>query len=187
MATTGQFTSWVHSEAMFAQGNLLSEAFAFSSFWGHFVIIGLTALVMATRSRRWGCWLAAIMITVVLAAAVKRVVREPRPDAPWAHHERMGHGMPSQHSATGMAAAVWFVFNIAPRPGSKKAALAILLAVFQAYGRVYNGYHTYSQVVAGCALGAAVAYLLAWSKVGQRLVVVGADFFIGLASIYDYI
>jgi membrane-associated phospholipid phosphatase len=183
----GSFRSWVHSEVMVLHNDRLSELFGFSSLWGHFVIIGLTALTLVTREKRWAMFLSVIFLSTFVCSAAKKVIREQRPTPPWPNAGELGYGMPSQHSNCGFAVATWFILRVAPRPVSLRSAVIVSLAAIQAYGRVYNSYHSEMQVLAGCVLGVLCAVFFAHTFIGQRLVLAMTWALLQLASVAHWL
>ncbi|MCZ7417475.1 MULTISPECIES: phosphatase PAP2 family protein [unclassified Streptomyces] len=148
-----------------------NSALAFLSEYG--VIAGLMVLGL------WAWWTARRRPDAVTAVAglmwaplgasaaylvnypIRELVARPRP---FVDHEGLnvlvagkdGYSFVSDHSALVMALAVGiFVVN------RKLGALAIALALFQGFGRVYTAVHYPTDVVGGLALGAAVVLLLA--------------------------
>ncbi|MCX2969375.1 MULTISPECIES: phosphatase PAP2 family protein [Streptomyces] len=92
---------------------------------------------------------------------IRELVARPRP---FVDHDGLqvlvpgkdGFSFVSDHSALVMALAVG-IFLVNRRLG----ALAVLLALFQGFGRVYTAVHYPTDVVGGLALGTAVVLLLA--------------------------
>ncbi|MBW1599323.1 phosphatase PAP2 family protein [Streptomyces sp. JJ38] len=148
-----------------------NSALAFLSEYG--VIAGLMVLGL------WAWWTARRRPDAVTAVAglmwaplgasaaylvnypIRELVARPRP---FVDHEGLnvlvagkdGYSFVSDHSALVMALAVGiFVVN------RKLGALAIALALFQGFGRVYTAVHYPTDVIGGLALGAAVVLLLA--------------------------
>ena len=92
---------------------------------------------------------------------IRELVERPRPavDHPELNvlvADKTGYSFVSDHSALTMALAVG-IFMINRRWG----AVAILLALFQGFGRIYAGVHYPTDVVGGVALGTAAVLLLA--------------------------
>lgn len=92
---------------------------------------------------------------------IRELVERPRPfvdhqDLDVLVPDKTGFSFVSDHSTLVMAIAVG-IFLVSRRLG----ALAILLALFQGFGRVYAAVHYPTDVIGGFALGTAVALLLA--------------------------
>jgi undecaprenyl-diphosphatase len=130
------------------------------------------ALVLAAVYRRWGVLLltvVAIALADWTATALKAIVDRPRPFVrdpepkvlvPRPHDA----SFPSGHAATSFAAATILSFAF-----PKAAPAFFILAAAVAYSRVYVGVHYPLDVIAGAALGAAVAIALRQLvKVRQR-------------------
>ncbi|WP_461028255.1 phosphatase PAP2 family protein [Streptomyces sparsus] len=149
----------------------VDSALGFSSEYG--VILGIMMLGL------WAWWTArrrpdapaavAGLLWAPLAASVAYLVNYPirelvaRP-RPFVDHEgldvlvpgKTGFSFVSDHTTLVTAIAVGiFLVN------RKLGALAVLLALFQGFGRVYAGVHYPTDVIGGLALGTAVALLLA--------------------------
>ncbi|MEE1931367.1 phosphatase PAP2 family protein [Streptomyces sp. TRM 70351] len=148
-----------------------NSALAFLSEYG--VIFGLMVLGLWTwwTARRRADAVAAVaaLLWAPLAASVAYLVNYPirelvaRP-RPFVDHEglqvlvpdKTGFSFVSDHSALVMALAVG-IFMVNRRLG----AVAIALALFQGFGRVYTAVHYPTDVIGGLALGTAVVLLLA--------------------------
>lgn len=143
----------------FARPVTINVARALSRFGEHSVgwfVAGLAGAV-ADRQRR-SVWLAAAVGAVgahAAAIAVKRVVRRPRPmdERVTVHLDTPGRlGFPSSHASSTTAAAVLF----AAASGLGRPLVPALVAPMLV-SRVVLGVHYPTDVVAGAALGAAVA------------------------------
>lgn len=149
----------------------ISSVLGFMSEYG--VIFGLMALGLWTwwtaRARADAVPAVASLLWAplgaVMAYAVNYPIREfverPRPlvDHPTLNvlvEDKTGYSFVSDHSALTMALAIG-IFMVNKRWGS----VAIGLALFQGFGRVYAGVHYPTDVVGGVALGVAVVLLLA--------------------------
>ena len=149
----------------------VSSVLGFMSEYG--VIFGLMALGL------WTWWTARARPDAVNAVAgllwaplgavaayaanypIRELVERPRPfvDHPDLNvlvADKTGYSFVSDHSALTMALAIG-IFMINRRWGS----IAVGLALFQGFGRVYAGVHYPTDVIGGVALGAAVVLLLA--------------------------
>jgi membrane-associated phospholipid phosphatase len=120
---------------------------------GWLALGALGTLVDARRRREWLAATAAVAVAHGASVGVKRVVRRPRPDHP---DVRVLAGTPSRlsfpsaHTTSTTAAAVLFG-ALLRRP------LVALLVPPMALSRLVLGVHYPSDVLAGSALGAAVA------------------------------
>ncbi len=108
----------------------------------------------APRRRAWRCATGAVAGTYALNMALKLIVRRRRPELPGlpalaATPTRLS--FPSAHASTSFAGALAF-----SRLGAPRAAL-YALALTLAGSRLYLGVHYPSDVLAGAALGSAVA------------------------------
>lgn len=149
----------------------VSSVLGFMSEYG--VIFGLMALGL------WSWWTARMRADAVHAVAgllwaplgavaayavnypIRELVERPRPlvDHPTLNElvpDKTGYSFVSDHSALTMALAIG-IFMVNRRLGF----VAIGLALFQGFGRVYAGVHYPTDVIGGVALGVAVVLLLA--------------------------
>ncbi|MBW1603345.1 phosphatase PAP2 family protein [Streptomyces sp. JJ66] len=147
------------------------SALAFLSEYG--VIVGIMVLGLyawwTARRRPDAVHAVAGLLWAPLGASVAYLVNYPirelveRP-RPFVDHDGLdvlvhgkdGYSFVSDHSALVMALAVG-IFLVNRRLG----ALAIVLALFQGFGRVYTAVHYPTDVIGGLALGTAVVLLLA--------------------------
>jgi PAP2 superfamily len=111
------------------------------------------ALVDRKRRREWIAATAAVAVAHGASVGVKRVVRRPRPDDPRVHvhvgtPSRLS--FPSAHATSTTAAAVLFGALL-------RKPLAAALVPSMAISRMVLGVHYPTDVLAGSALGAAVA------------------------------
>jgi decaprenylphosphoryl-5-phosphoribose phosphatase len=111
------------------------------------------ALVDRRRRREWIAATAAVAVAHGASVGVKRVVRRPRPDDPRVHvhvgtPSRLS--FPSAHATSTTAAAVLFGALL-------RKPLAAALVPSMAVSRMVLGVHYPTDVLAGSALGAAVA------------------------------
>jgi PAP2 superfamily len=113
----------------------------------------LGALVDSRRRREWVTATAAVAVAHGASVGIKRVVRRPRPDDP---RVRVHVGTPSRlsfpsaHATSTTAAAVLFGALL-------RKPLAAALVPPMALSRMVLGVHYPTDVLAGSALGAAVA------------------------------
>lgn len=102
-------------------------------------------------------WVSAMIISQLLVTSAKLLYARPRPPIPLV--ETSTHSFPSGHASAGAAVAIALVFVLVPagRTRRKFEVLAGVFAVIMALSRVYLRAHWLSDVVAGAAMGTAVA------------------------------
>jgi membrane-associated phospholipid phosphatase len=120
---------------------------------GWLVTGAIGALVDRRRRRDWIAATAAVAVAHGASVGVKRVVRRPRPDDPRVQvhvgtPSRLS--FPSAHATSTTAAAVLFGALL-------RKPLAVALVPTMALSRMVLGVHYPTDVLAGSALGAAVA------------------------------
>lgn len=125
-----------------------------------FLAPGMVLLfVVFRRARaRWWLWVAVMILAPLLEGALKQLIRRPRPDD-------VSLGFPSGHS-TAAAAFFGIVILMAgalpPRAAAWVRALALLMIVLVGVARVILRAHWPSDVLAGMALGLALAAAAGW-------------------------
>jgi undecaprenyl-diphosphatase len=120
------------------------------------VAVGLFLLLRRRREALW-FWIAAMTASQLLIGPVKELYERARPSLPLV--ETSGFSFPSGHATAGAAIAISLVIVLVPA-GPRRRNLEMLAAAFavvMAMSRVYLRAHWLSDVVAGAALGAAVA------------------------------
>ncbi len=125
--------------------------------WGRRPLVATTALTAGT------VWLADL-----LAIAIKPVVGRPRPferldEADPLLEATVGASLPSGHAATSAAGAIALAVLV-----RRAVPALVVLAALVAFSRVYVGVHYPLDVLAGAALGAAVAGALLLVLRGPR-------------------
>jgi len=132
-------------------------------FVGRTVVAAPIMLIVAAYlmwRRRWealGYWILAMVASQLLIGPVKVLYERPRPPLPLV--ETTSFSFPSGHAVVGAAIAISLVIVLVPA-GPKRRNLEILaglFAVLMGMSRVYLRAHWMTDVVAGAALGAAVA------------------------------
>jgi len=132
-------------------------------FVGSTVVAAPIMLIVAAYlmwRRRWealGYWILAMVASQLLIGPVKVLYERPRPPLPLV--ETTSFSFPSGHAVVGAAIAISLVIVLVPA-GPKRRNLEILaglFAVLMGMSRVYLRAHWMTDVVAGAALGAAVA------------------------------
>lgn len=148
----------VDSENVYAV--VLAKVFDFiGSSWVVTPVIIFVAVYQLLRREweRFWFWVIAMTASQLLIGPIKLVYARPRP--PLMLVETSGFSFPSGHAVAGAAIAVSLVIVLVPA-GPRRRNLEILAALFalmMALSRVYLRAHWLSDVVAGAALGVAVA------------------------------
>jgi membrane-associated phospholipid phosphatase len=127
---------------------------------GWLAVGALGAALDRGRRREWLYAAGGVAVAHGASIAVKRVVRRPRPDDPSVEvlvgtPSRLS--FPSSHASSTTAAAVLFGGLLGPKV--TRARLAGLLVPPMLLSRLVLGVHFPTDVLAGSALGAAVAML----------------------------
>jgi undecaprenyl-diphosphatase len=107
------------------------------------MVLGLTAVCV---------WSADLVALGIKAATARPRPFETIPQADPLIGATVGQSLPSGHAATSFAGAVVLTYTL-----RRSAPFVFLLATAIAFSRVYVGVHYLSDVVAGAALGAALA------------------------------
>jgi undecaprenyl-diphosphatase len=129
------------------------------------------ALVLSAVYRRWGVLLLTVVAVALAdwaATALKAIVDRPRPFVRYPEPKVLvprphDGSFPSGHAATSFAAAT--ILSLA---FPKAAPAFLVLAAAVAYSRVYVGVHYPLDLIAGAAVGAAVASVLWWIATRSR-------------------
>jgi membrane-associated phospholipid phosphatase len=158
-------------------GPALDVLFRFSHQLGTFpfcalVVLGAAAWCLRHRPRReaW-LWLGVGVSTYAIQEALKFLVARPRPALWPALVPQSGYSFPSGHA---LAAATFYPLLAwtwaRARPGEARAAwgVAILLASYIGFGRLYLGVHWPTDVLAGWSLGAVQTALVVRAAGGQN-------------------
>ncbi len=124
--------------------------------------LGLGVAVLLAMRRRWillGGWVAAFAGGGLIDAALKLIIRRPRPPLAAAHLAHLSWSFPSGHAmgsliGYGMLAYVLTAYVITARPWQVVVVLAAaLLTLAIGFSRLYLGVHYFSDVIAGYAAG----------------------------------
>jgi membrane-associated phospholipid phosphatase len=104
-------------------------------------------------------WLAGLVAAAAATYRLKQQTRRPRPVAATGLYGGGAdvYGFPSGHAARWGVILVW-----AARGGKNRLIPALFLALWTGWSRVRLGIHTLGDVVAGLALGVALAQGMAW-------------------------
>ena len=173
--------TWIFSEVLFRVGDPLSFALALVSLVPILILLTLLAFVaVPTHLSRDAARLLLILLANEAACQVlKRAFRQGRPVPDWdadliaSRQAQLGFGMPSSHTQLVFcaAAAVTLLHKSSPRRLRLFRTALWGLALAVALSRVYNGYHSFAQVLVGAALGP----LVAMAMVRVRLLKDAAD------------
>ena len=156
----GRLRAFGYTHVLYAEGDVLGQALALVALTPVFVMVAYAVLLVSRRDLATAALAAGQLANEVVNYALKRAIREPRPTHV---HQHLGTqpkwGMPSDHAQfVGFAAGyltLWALrrWRIAPpwRAGAASALHAGAAAV--AVSRVYLGYHTQRQVLAGYTVG----------------------------------
>jgi membrane-associated phospholipid phosphatase len=120
--------------------------------WFLLPALGILFAVVPEARARWWLWLGLLLISLV-AEPVKYVVARPRPEA-------LSFGYPSGHATTAAAffgALMYLAGGFRPAARTTLRFVAPLLIIVVALSRVMLRKHWPSDVVAGIALGLALA------------------------------
>jgi undecaprenyl-diphosphatase len=125
-----------------------------------FIAIALAAAILLRRPQVLLLTLAAAVVADLLSRGLKAAIDRERPHLPPGEPHRLvalptDASFPSGHATVAFACAVTLALAV-PR----LAAPVLVLATAIAYSRVYLGVHYPLDVIAGAALGAAVAIAL---------------------------
>jgi undecaprenyl-diphosphatase len=126
------------------------------------LVPGLVLLLVASRHarQRWWLWGAVLIAAPLAGEALQELVERPRPRGP-------ALGFPSGH-ATAIAAFAVVTIYLVGRSGLSRPARALVvagvgfLALAMGLSRMILDAHWTLDVVAGFALGAAIAAIAAW-------------------------
>jgi undecaprenyl-diphosphatase len=160
-----QLEQWINGPAGSSSG--LDTFMRDAADWGQWIFAGIVVAwliygwVHGGRRDRWGA--IAALIGAAIALGVNQVLGHlwvrPRPFIahPGTVHTLISHAndgsFPSDHAAAGFAIAttLWLVHR-------RWGTVALLAAVVMSYARVFDGVHYPGDVLAGAAIGAAVAW-----------------------------
>jgi membrane-associated phospholipid phosphatase len=145
-------------------GPVLDLLFRFSHELGLFpfcaaIVLSAAGWCLSHQQRREGfLWLAVGVSTYGLQEALKDLVARPRPALWPALVAQSGYSFPSGHAlaaATFYPLLAWMWTGLRPDQAKAAWSVAILVALYVGFGRLYLGVHWPTDVIAGWALGAA--------------------------------
>jgi membrane-associated phospholipid phosphatase len=177
------YQTWLFSEVLYDTDDKLSLFFGIISLIPLLILFILTILssIPTVVSRNSARFLIILLINEAICQLLKRVFRQGRPEPAWPYEMRasrerqLGHGMPSSHTQLMFCGAMttFLLSTAANNKGTTTNALHKyrlfrfgfwVLALLVGISRVYNGYHSVSQVIAGAVVGCAVAFGLVQIK-----------------------
>jgi membrane-associated phospholipid phosphatase len=118
----------------------------------------LLFVVFRRARERWWLWAAVMALAPLLEWILKQLVGRPRP-------EDVSLSFPSGHSTASAAffgAVMFLAGSLSPRAGRVVRALAVVMIVLVGMARVILRAHWPSDVLAGIALGLALAAAAGW-------------------------
>ncbi|KAJ2712888.1 hypothetical protein H4R19_002523 [Coemansia spiralis] len=139
----------------YVEGDHVGLVLALASLAPVFLVVAETAIVFSRREVAGILLLVGQLLNEALSVALKLAICEERPH----RHLGNGYGMPSSHAQFmgffAVYVAVYFEWRVGAHPAHRRAAqlgVAVLGALVVA-SRVYLGYHTLRQALAGVAVG----------------------------------
>lgn len=146
--------------------NTLVEGITYLGNWEAVVILCLLLLAYPSTRRTYGLPVACVaVVTSLIKAVIKVIVRRPRPDASLHIIEEGGFSFPSGHAIATFAVFGLLFLLIRDNMQDRKKArwLSVICAVLAfaiGISRIYLGVHYFTDVLAGwCAAAACVAGL----------------------------
>jgi membrane-associated phospholipid phosphatase len=169
---------WIHSHATstFDSIFVLSHWLGNTPFCTALVIVAVIINLLRRNPGLAVLWIVLGLSTFFLQAGVKELVARVRPELWPRLVEQGGYSFPSGHA---LAAATFYpliAFNVArtrPRLARIVWPLAILMAIYVGFGRLYLGVHWFTDVAAGWTLGGVQTAIAIW--VYKRNVAGGPD------------
>jgi membrane-associated phospholipid phosphatase len=131
------------------------------------VPFGLVPLDFAYR------FTALLLTSALLAGVIKDVANLPRPphDRVWTHKIELDRGFVSSHSMNAAALAFFTLASLWSRLGTPAqlvgTAVALAWSGAVAFSRLYNGAHSYPDIIAGYSLGISFGLLVASDAFAQ--------------------
>ncbi|KAG9325867.1 hypothetical protein KVV02_006861 [Mortierella alpina] len=162
-------TSVSLTHVQFAQGDLISQFFAYVTLSPLALVCGYVAIIITSRDIKPAVMFAGQLANEVVNQILKRLVKEARPT----EYLGDGYGMPSSHSQFMAYFATYTIILMYRRgvlPGAiiphAVSVLVVVWAALVVYSRVHLYYHTWQQVVAGtiCGIIFALSYYFIANK-----------------------
>jgi membrane-associated phospholipid phosphatase len=154
---------WIHRHANAAFDVAALFSWVLGTIWFCAPLILLAGVLHLQRQERREAvaWLVLAISVAVLTEVLKAAVERPRPMLwPWLLPTK-GYSFPSGHAIAGAAFYPflgWLVLRWRKR-GGVGYALGLAIGAFVGIGRMYVGVHWPSDVLAGWAIGAALAFV----------------------------
>ncbi|KAJ2024186.1 hypothetical protein IWW57_003834 [Coemansia sp. S610] len=145
-------------------GDHIGMALALASLFPIFMIVMEVTIVLSRREIAGLLLLTGQLLNEGFNLVLKQIIREERPHL----HLGDGYGMPSSHAQFMgffvMFSAMYLEHQIATNVVQKRMVQmgAAVLGVLVAASRVYLGYHTFQQVLAGAAVGLLAGLFWYW-------------------------
>jgi membrane-associated phospholipid phosphatase len=108
-----------------------------------------------------------LLFSALLAGVIKDVANLPRPphDRVWTHKIELDRGFVSSHSMNAAALAFFTLASLWPRLALSHQIVGVVVALgwslAVAFSRLYNGAHSYPDIIAGYSLGISFGLLVA--------------------------
>ncbi len=141
-------------------GQVLCEPVYYVSAYLPFILAVLIPITLFLMGMRKQAYLSALTFVVAagLSEGLKYVFNVPRPVS----SIDSSPSFPSSHASVSFSEARVLKFN------RILFVLGLVFAAFVSFGRVYTGFHTWNDVIAGAAVGYAVSEVL--SRMGRKYI-----------------
>ncbi len=137
---------------LLCSGQVLCEPVFYASYYLPFLlatVIPITLFIMGKKKQAYVSALA-LVVSAGLSEGLKYVFNVPRPNTTIYHSP----SFPSSHASVSFSEARTLKFN------KTLFVLGLVFAAFVSFGRVYTGFHTWQDVIAGAVLGYVVSELV---------------------------
>jgi membrane-associated phospholipid phosphatase len=167
--------TWVFSEVLFKTSDPLSFLLALVSLVPllSLVLLFIFVAVPCEQNRNAARLLIILLLNEAVCQILKRMFKQSRPTPPWdpqlieMRRMQLGYGMPSSHTALMFCCAT--TTALLPQKAPTRFRIwrvsVWVLAILVAISRIYNGYHTFFQVLVGAIVGAGSAWALVQPRV----------------------
>jgi dolichyldiphosphatase len=154
----------------YPKGDLIGKLFAYSCLTPFFILSSFVTLIFFRRDLHTIFYFFGILMNELCNFILKNAIQDPRPHRDGVRALFDHYGMPSSHAQFMWFFAVYLVLFVSLRVhamGTKMyrdvtcrviaALVAIMVACFVCYSRIYLVYHSWPQVVCGSILGSVLA------------------------------